>query len=290
MKISVSSYSFYQYIKAGKMDQLGTVKAAHDLGFEAIEFITLTPPEGVSKLQYAKMLAAEAEKYGMTINAYAVGANLYTTTAEEQKKLINTLLEEVDVAEALGAKVMRHDVCFSYAPASGGRSFDMMLPVMAANARAVTEYAATKGIVTCSENHGFIAQDSDRVERFVNAVHHPNYGVLLDVGNFACVDEDSCSATSRLAPLAVHAHAKDFYKRSFAEGAAEGYFQTRGCNYLCGAPIGEGVIPVKQCLAILKRAGYNGYLSLEFEGKEDATEGIKKGLAALKSYFAELGL
>lgn len=32
MKLSVSSYSFQQLISAGKMTQLDTVKAAHDLG------------------------------------------------------------------------------------------------------------------------------------------------------------------------------------------------------------------------------------------------------------------
>ena len=39
MKISVSSYSFQQYISSGKLTQLDTVAKAHELGFEAIEFI-----------------------------------------------------------------------------------------------------------------------------------------------------------------------------------------------------------------------------------------------------------
>ena len=66
-----------------------------------------------------------------------------------------------------------------------------MLPTIAANARKVTEYAATLGIKTCSENHGTIAQDSYRVEKLFSAVAHENYGLLVDMGNFACVDEDS---------------------------------------------------------------------------------------------------
>ena len=46
MKISVSSYSFQQYIKAGKLSQLDTVKAAYDLGLRAIEFIDMCPEFG----------------------------------------------------------------------------------------------------------------------------------------------------------------------------------------------------------------------------------------------------
>ena len=41
MKISVSSYSYQQYIRAGKMTQLDCVARAKDLGFDAIEFIDL---------------------------------------------------------------------------------------------------------------------------------------------------------------------------------------------------------------------------------------------------------
>ena len=41
MKISVSSYSFNQYIKSGKMEVIDTVAKAHEMGFEAIEFLEL---------------------------------------------------------------------------------------------------------------------------------------------------------------------------------------------------------------------------------------------------------
>ena len=39
MKISVSAYSFYQYINQGKMTLFDTVSKAHEMGFEAIEFL-----------------------------------------------------------------------------------------------------------------------------------------------------------------------------------------------------------------------------------------------------------
>ena len=43
MKIGVSSYSFMQYIKSGKLNQLTCIDKARELGFDAIEFINLTP-------------------------------------------------------------------------------------------------------------------------------------------------------------------------------------------------------------------------------------------------------
>jgi sugar phosphate isomerase/epimerase len=158
-----------------------------------------------------------------------------------------------------------------------------MLPTIAANARKVTEYAATLGIKTCSENHGIIAQDSYRVEKLFSAVAHENYGLLVDMGNFACVDEDSAVAVSRLAPYAFHVHAKDWFFHDFDENFESGYL-TRGCRRLVGCSVGEGDVPVKRCLAILSKAGYEGYVSIEYEGPNDCIEGIKLGIENLKSF------
>lgn len=289
MKISVSSYSFQQYINAGKLTQLTAIAAAKEIGLEAIEFTDLKAPEGMTQAEYAKEIRAEADRLGMVINAYTVGANLYWETPEEEAAEIERVKGQVDIAALLGVSVMRHDVAWALTGKGTGRSFDAMLPTLAKNARIITEYAATKGIRTCSENHGLLAQDSDRVERLVNAVAHDNYGLLVDMGNFACADEDSAIAVSRVAPYAFHAHAKDFVKRSFAQGPIPGgCFQSRGCNYLRGVAVGTGDIPVKQCIAILKRAGYDGYLSIEYEGYEDCIEGITTAFANLTKYLAEL--
>ncbi len=291
MKVSVSSYSFSSYIRNGKMTQLDTVKKAAELGFEGIEFISMSPnssPTKEEKLDYARRIRAEAEKYGIDIVAYCIGARLYSLTEEENEAELKAVFDEIDIAAELGVPIMRHDVTGSVKFGEKTVSFDRQLPVICENARKITEYAMKKGIRTCSENHGFVAQDSDRVERLYNAVAHDNYGILVDVGNFACVDEDSVSAVSRLAPYAIHVHAKDFYKTKFGEeNARGGGIATRGCNILHGSVIGEGDIPTKQCIAVLKRAGYDGFVSIEYEGSDDCIEALAKGLKNLKSYIEE---
>jgi len=285
MKISVSSYCFNQYLKSGKMELIDTVAKAHEIGFEAIEFLDMLGNTQDERLEYAKKIRAEADRLGMVINAYTIGANLYRETPEECDAEVKHLCEKVDIAKALGCSVMRHDVCYKLGKTGNSRSFDLMLPTIAENARRITEYAATLGIKTCSENHGYISQDSDRVERLFNAVNHDNFGLLVDIGNFACVDEDSAKAVSRVAPYAIHVHAKDMHLSPVKK---EGYGQTRGCNYFKGAILGEGNIDVPKCLAILKRAGYDGYVSIEFEGSEDCIYGISKGLEYLKETINSL--
>ena len=286
MKISVSSYSFRQYIRAGKMTQFDCVAKAKELGFDAIEFIDLDGKTLEEQKENAKKLKEEADRLGMEINAYTIAANLYQDTREKMDAEVERLKGQLEVAAILGAGVLRHDVCHSLGKTGNARSFDLMLPTIAENARRVSEYAVTLGIKTCSENHGMIAQDSDRVERLFNAVNHDNFGLLVDMGNFLCVDENPVTAVSRVAPYAIHAHAKDMLVR---ERPFDGYRMiTRGGNYLMCTAVGEGDVPIEQCLRILKKAGYEGYLSIEFEGREDCIEGIAKGLKNLKKYVAEV--
>jgi len=290
MKISVSSYSFQQYINAGRLTQFDTVAKARELGFAAIEFTDMAPcknPTLEQQKDYARKIRQEADRLGMTINAYTIGACLYQETDAASAAEVGRLQAQLDVAAILGVQVMRHDVCYTLGKSGRARSFDLMLPTVAANIRSVTEYAAKLGIRTCVENHGYIAQDSDRMERLFNAVNHDNFGLLVDMGNFICADEDSTLAVSRVAPYAVHAHAKDMIRYS-GSSHNPGAAMTRGGNWFRGTIIGQGSIPVKQCVRILQRAKYDGYLSIEFEGVEDCLYGIAKGLENLQRYLAEV--
>ena len=287
MRVSVSSYSFGQQLWAGKMTQLDLVAKVKEMGFDAIEY---TDIDGAGDLalqkENAKKIREEADRVGLEISNYTIGANLYQPTPEAVDAEVERLKGQVEVAAILGAKVMRHDVCWQLGKTGAGRSFGLMLPTIAEAARRVTEYAETFGIKTCSENHGYIAQDSYRVEQLFNAVNHDNYGLLVDIGNFICVDEDPAQAVSRVAPYAVHVHLKDMLVRPEPVGPICN--KTRGCNYFAGTVVGEGDIPVKRCLQILKAAGYDGIVSLEYEGSEDCLSGIARGLANVRQILTEI--
>lgn len=278
MKIGVSSYSFSQYIRQGKMTQFDTIAKAKELGFDDIEFTELNPPEGVSQLEFAKMLRDEAERVGIEISAYVIGADLAKADEAELLKEVERLKGQIDVANALGAKLFRHDVMYNY---SEFRSYNEALPSIAKGARMVTEYAETLGIRTMTENHGTIFQDPDRMEQLIHAVGHENYGLLLDMGNFLCADVRPEIAVSRVGNLAFMAHGKDFKCIDFYDKSEEG-FKTRGQNRLVGVSVGDGDAKAEQVIAILKNYGFDGYIDVEYEGADDCIEGMKKGLEFLR--------
>ena len=292
MKLAVSSYSFSQAIRAGILTQEETVVKAKEMGFEGIEFTTLMPCENPTleqQLEMAKRIRKKAEEIGITVTNYAIPAQMYQETEEESAAEVARVKGQVQVAKELGCTTMRHDVCNKLGTKC--RSFDLMLPTMVKNIREVADFAQELGIKTCSENHGFISQDSDRMERLFNAVNHPNYGLLADMGNFSCVDENHAVAVSRVAPYTVYVHAKDMilYDGN-GQNPGAGCGMSRGGNWYRCTIIGQGSVPVKQCLRILKRAGYDGFVSIEFEGCEECFSGIEKGKANLERYLKEIEL
>ena len=285
MKLCVSAYSYYQYVNTGRMTLDKTIDTAKEQGFDAIEFIDLPGETIEQQKELAVSLKKHADELGMEIIAYTITANLYQPTAVLLDAEVERLKQHVDIAVILGAKIMRHDACWALTKTGKGRSFDQMLPTIAEGARRVTEYAAEKGIITCSENHGRIAQDSERMERLFNAVGHDNYSLLIDMGNFTGVGENHADAVSRLAPYAVHVHIKDL---EIHEEQYEGGRMSRNGLWYHSVVAGEGSVPIKRCLSILKAAGYEGALSIEYEAAEDCIEGIARGAANVRQMLKEL--
>ena len=285
MKLAVSSYSFYPLVAGGQMDQLAVMEQAQRMGFAAVEFANLILPEGVSALDYAPRIRQESQRLGLPVINYATGSDFLKRPWQDE---VERLKDEIRAAAAMGAPAMRHDATTGF-PADhvGGRSFDDALPTLVAAYRATADFAQDLGVKILIENHGLFAQDSERVERLLCAVNHPNFGLLLDIGNFMCADEDPAKAVGRLAPYACHVHAKDFHFKTGQEpNPGNGWFSTRAGNRLRGAIIGHGVVPVVQCLQIVRDAGYDGYLSIEFEGAEDSLKGVAWGADFLR---AQLG-
>lgn len=284
MKFSVSSYSFQRLLNSGKYTQLDLIRVAKDMGFDGIEFTDLEPTDGMSVSEYAVKLREAAEEAGIEIVNYTIGADFLGEKGWEAEA--QRLFGQVDVAALLGVKGMRHDATGGFKGEDAKyKSFDSALPIIANGCRMVTEYAAEKGIATMIENHGYFCQESARVERIVNEVGNPNFGLLVDMGNFMCADDEPAAAVGRVAAYAKHVHAKDFHVKSGSgPNPGDGFFRTRGGDYLRGAVVGHGNVPVYQCLQTLKRSGYDGYVSIEFEGVEDNEWAIRTGLENLKRY------
>ncbi len=293
MKFSISIYSFFSAIRKGTMAPTECIRTAKELGFDAIEAVDFVNfgdcKTQEERLQRAGEIKAQADELGLEVSSFAVGADLLnglygSANAREEVARVKAM---VDVAAAIGAPQMRHDI--TSGRKDDPKSYAALVPQLAESVREIAEYASGKGIMTMTENHGFFSQDSERVELLFNTVQHPNFALLCDIGNFMCADEDPSLAVARVAPYTKYVHAKDFVWKSFYDAdPGEGAFRTRAGNFLRGTIIGHGNVPVKQCLHILKAAGYDGTIAIEFEGMEEPVEAARIGLANLKRYWDEV--
>ncbi|MBO4795073.1 MAG: sugar phosphate isomerase/epimerase, partial [Clostridia bacterium] len=251
MKTCISTYSFWRMMRDGwtMFDVIDKVK---ELGADGVEFVLDdSVPEGETLEERAVKLAEYARGIGLETPIYTTGANFFQKDPAAEIKRVE---RHVDAASEAGIKLMRHDITAGfYAGYEGLQTFDAVLPTVSAAIREVASYAQSKGVTTCSENHGRLVQDSDRMLAVFNAVAHPNYKYLCDIGNFGGVDEDCAKAVSKLLPFIAHVHAKDCFWRSGKErDPGFGWGKTRAGNYRRATIYGQGDVPVFQILSLIR--------------------------------------
>jgi sugar phosphate isomerase/epimerase len=279
MKLGVSTYSLYQALKSGEMSIMAVIDWIADQGGEHVEIVPLGY-DLPGNLELADAIREKAKARGIDISNYAIGANFLTESEDDYLKEIERVKGEVDLAARLGVSKMRHDVAQSADLSI--RNFNANLDRLAEACRQIADYASQFGIVTSVENHGYFVQHSERVQALIHAVDRANFRTTLDVGNFLCVDEDSVAAVTNNLPFASIVHVKDFYVRPSYQNPGEGWFRSSHGNFLRGAIVGHGDIDMREVLRVVKSSGYDGYISLEFEGMEECKKGTLIGLQNIR--------
>jgi len=270
MKLGISSYSLWQAVQSGELDIVGVVGKVAELGGEHVEIVPLGF-DLTENPDLVRAIRAKADEVGIPISNYAIGANFAGLDDEAFEQEIARVKREVGVANALGAKLMRHDVANADDRSIGRFLAD--LPKLVEACRRISEYAASFGITTSIENHGYYVQASDRVQAIVNGVGRDNFRTTLDIGNFVCVDENPLVGVRNNAKIASIVHVKDFYIRS--ENPGDGWFRSANGAYLRGAIAGQGDLDTRGALRAVKESGFDGYLSIEFEGMEPCVQATK---------------
>lgn len=287
MKLGLSSYSLFRAIRDGELSIVEAVHWIKEHGGEHIEIVPLgfdlkANPELIEEIKTA------ASQAGIDISNYAVGNNFVTETQEEFEARIAELKEHVDIAAKLGVKLMRHDVASVPIEEATIHRFEQELPRMVEGCRRIADYAAGFGITTSVENHGYFIQAADRVQRLVQQVDRANFRTTLDVGNFMCADENSVVSLKKNLPYASMVHLKDFYLRPASMELGEGWFRTASGNYLRGAITGYGDIDMLEIIKVIKQSGYDGYISIEFEGMEECRQASRISLAHIHKLLEQV--
>ena len=279
IKIGFTSYSFAQALRAGQMDIFEVIKFAAELGARHLE---LTPdnlfemnPESIAKI------VETAKSVGIPLSSYTIGADFVRKDAAALKAEIERVKGQVEIAARLGVTRMRHDCGWRPKEECSYANFDRDIEIFADACGQIADKAKTYGIVTSIENHGFYVQNSERVQRVILAVNRDNFRTTMDVGNFLCVDEDPECAVLNNIGFASMIHFKDFHIRRNVTDPA-GFIKTLHGRYLRGAVTGDGDVDLPAICRIIRNSGYDGYLSIEYEGREECKFACTRAIKNVK--------
>lgn len=303
MKLGMSCYCLDPAMEAGRMNVDDVIDFAVAHGCEHIEFVPFhlefVTPDRQLNTELIDHVREKCVSAGIEISTYSVNGDLLKTDEAEQAAEIERIKRHIDVAERLGLKRMRFDVASFRRPFSTNtiHNFNAEFPQMVRNGGLLCDYAAEKGINIVMENHGFFINGSDRVLSLIDAINRPNLKMTVDVGNFLCVDEDPIAAVKKCLPYAEMIHLKDFYIRKKEQLPDQtemfncnngSWFETMGGKMLRGSILGQGDMEIWDILRLIKHSGFDGYISLEFEGMEVCEQGTEIGLAMAKAILAKV--
>jgi sugar phosphate isomerase/epimerase len=273
-RIAVSTYSFWQFRHDDLRDVERCIDQAGEMGFDAVEILhRQMTDESPAALQRVKRRALVN---GLDLCGFSTHQGFLSPDPEKRKKNVEHTIRCIELAYALGIPTMRVNT----GTWGTRKDFDDLMahrgiedPPPGHTDEAAYQWvidalsaclpAAEKcGVLLGLENHWGLGRTPEGVLRIVDAVNSPWLQVTADTGNFL---EDPYDKLARLAPKAVYVQAKTY--------AGGGLWYTLDLDY-------------PRIAKIFKDAGYRGYVSLEFEGKEPPLTGIPKGLAALREAFA----
>ncbi len=287
MQLGVSMYSYYAAVRDGRLDIPGFIREAKQAGAEGVELLDFFYKDfGTDKAALAEDRAKAGDalaETGLTVPIFSVANNFAKPSVEERETQVGKIRFGVDEALHYGAKTVR---VFA-GDVAEGLTFDQVRAWIVEGLASASTYAFDRGIRLALENHGKLAGRGEQVRGIINDVRaacgNDALGANPDTGNFLLVNQPSHEAIAEVASLAYMVHFKDFAAAS-ADDEGWTYDALDGSRYL-GACVGEGMVQLETCIELLRKAGFNGWLSVEYEGREDPITAVPRSVANARRYL-----
>jgi L-ribulose-5-phosphate 3-epimerase len=272
IKLAVSTYSYWHF-RTPRYPVERVIDDAARLGFDGVEILHRQMTD--ESPAYLHRLKQAAFRNGLALPMLSIHQDFISPKQEERAEAIAHTKKCIDLAAKLGIPSIR---------LNSGRwntiqSFDDLMKVKGdeppiqgfsdedafrwciEGIQACLPAAESAGVLLALENHWGLTTKTENLLRIHKAVASPWLGINLDTGNFP---GDPYPEIEKLAPHASIVQAKTYY------GGGEWY--TLDLDY-------------KRIADILRKAKFQGWVSLEMEGKEDPATAVPKSLEVLSAAF-----
>ncbi len=253
-RISLAQWSLHRTIFGGKLDALDfPVVARREFGIEAVEYVNQFFFDRARDRAYLRELKRRAEGEGvrsLLIMCDREG-RLGDPDPKKRRQAVENHYKWVEAARFLDCHSIRVNA------ASEG-SYEEQQKLAADGLRRLTEFAAAHELNVLVENHGGLSSNGAWLAGVIHLVDHPRCGTLPDFGNWridATTRYDPYQGLDELMPFARGVSAKSY------DFDAEG---------------NETRLDYVRLLRIVHKAGYRGYIGIEYEGHRlDEPSGIR---------------
>jgi sugar phosphate isomerase/epimerase len=274
MKTSLSAWSCHTYFYDQTWKNIDFIRfAGGQTSVEGIELLhRFWYPQDESPAEIERAL----EQEGLVVACVGASNNFALPDAASRADQLRQIMKSVDIAAGFGAEVVR---VFS-GNRLDGVDFTEARRWIVEGLKAAADYAVSRNVVLCLENHGLFAGKSGQVMDIIRDVDSEALRSTFDMGNFLLVDEPPEAALQVLQPMVSHVHVKDFMlvEESYT---GESYSALSGNRY-AGKVIGEGGVDIRGLLTRLKTSGYDGWLTVEFEGDGEQQAGSIRSVEYVK--------
>ena len=274
-RIAVSTYSFFTFRGGSKLTMPECIDTAARMGFDGVELLQVQMEDDSDA--FLQQLKRRALVNGIDLCGMSTHQGFLRPDRAYREANIQKTIGQIEMAYKLGIPTIRVNTgrwgtTPSFETLMDNQGIEPRLPnvtdddgfgwVIDAFEKCLP-IAEKCGVVLGLENHWGLGITAAGVLRIVEAVNSPWLQVTMDTGNFF---KRRYEQLESLAPRAVFMQAKTYY--------GGGVYYTLDMDY-------------PKIARICQRANYRGYVSLEFEGKEDPWTAVPKSLKMLREAFGK---
>lgn len=285
-KISLAEWSLNKgmFKKAGAepVEHLDFAKIARSLGIDGIEYVNQMFFDKAQDQAYLGEMKKRAEGEGvkgLLIMCDREG-NLGDPDDAKRKLTVQNHLKWLDAAAFLGCHSIRVN-----AASNPKLPAEEQAKLAADGLHALCVEGDKRGLFVVVENHGGTSSNGKWLTSVMKLADHPRVGILPDFGNFYTNREtgelyNPYQGLREFMPWVKQAVSAKAY--DWDTGAGKYYTEDR-------REPREMTLDYKRLIEIVVKAGYKGYIGIEYEGqKHTEIEGIKRTKQALEEIRAQL--
>ncbi len=249
---------------------------AASLGFDGVEYFGRVPTDLLRDAPRERQILSQ---YGLEVVCYSARAQLFT---DAPRMVEAQMKHEIETAALLGSKYFHHTVFPHYSMTNVENTYEEVFERIVDLAEKVAKECNRRGIVCLYEPQGVYFNGIQGLDRLLSEMKRRGceVGICGDFGNSLFVDVDPVEIFKHFGKDIRHVHVKDYRLCDERESDQRSY-ESLGGHLIYETILGTGVVNFTEGFRLLRQYGYDGAVSLEFDGDDEVLRSSLEKIQAI---------